>query len=60
MVWKTLGRLCQQAGLGDEPRKVFAELPQVSLADVVLPTRAGSAIRKRCVSRPAEHQAILP
>src|ERR1039457_2623707 len=30
-----------------------------SLVDVVLPTRAGVSIRKRCVSRPTEHQAIL-
>jgi hypothetical protein len=25
-LWKTMARLCQQAGLGAEPRKVFAEL----------------------------------
>jgi hypothetical protein len=27
--------------------------------DVVLPTRAGTVIRKRCVSQPSEHQQIL-
>jgi hypothetical protein len=43
----------------DEPRKIFAELQQISLVDVVLPTRADVSIRKRCVSRPTEHQAIL-
>lgn len=59
VVWKTMGRLCQQAGLGDEPRKVFAELQQIALVDVVLPTRTGIAIRKRCVSGPTEHQSIL-
>lgn len=59
VLWKTMGRLCQQAGLGDEPRKVFAELQQVVLVDVMLPTRTGVTIRKRCVSRPTEHQAIL-
>lgn len=59
VVWKTLGRLCHQAGLGDEPRKVFEELQQISLVDVVLPTRTAIAVRKRCVSRPTEHQAIL-
>jgi hypothetical protein len=58
-VWKTMGRLCHQAGLGDEARKVFAELQRISLVDVVLPTRNGTAIRKRCVSRPTEHQSIL-
>jgi len=59
VVWKTMGRLCHQAGLGEEARKVFAELQQISMVDVVLPTRNGTAIRKRCVSRPTEHQAIL-
>jgi len=59
VLWKTFGRWCHQAGLGDEPRKVFAELEQIALVDVVLPTRSGISIRKRCVSRPTEHQAIL-
>jgi hypothetical protein len=59
VLWKTLGQWCHRAGLGDEPRKIFAELEQISLVDVVLPTRAGIAIHKRCVSRPTEHQAIL-
>lgn len=59
VVWKTLARWCHAAGLGDEPRKVFAELAQIRLVDVVLPTRTGVDVRKRCVSRPTEHQAIL-
>lgn len=59
VLWKTLGQRCCRAGLGDEPRKVFAELEQIALVDVVLPTRAGISIRKRCVSRPTDHQAIL-
>lgn len=59
VLWKTFGRWCHDAGLGDEPRKIFAELEQIALVDVVLPTRAGISIRKRCVSRPTEHQAIL-
>ena len=59
VLWKTLGQRCHDAGLGDEPRKIFAELEQISLVDVVLPTRTGISIRKRCVSRPTEHQAIL-
>lgn len=54
VLWKTLGQWCQRAGLGDEPRKIFAELEQISLVDVVLPTRTGIAIRKRCVSRPQQ------
>jgi transposase len=59
VLWKTLSRWSHKAGLGDEPRKIFAELQQIFLVDIVLPTRAGITIRKRCVSRPSEHQAIL-
>lgn len=59
VLWKTLMQLCQRAGLGDEPRKVFQELADITLVDVVLPTRNGVTIRKRCISRPTEHQAIL-
>ncbi len=59
VLWKTLARLCHAAGLGQEPRKVFQELRQIRLVDVVLPTRTGLEIRKRCVTRPTEHQAIL-
>jgi len=29
------------------------------LVDVVLPTRHGPDIRRRCVTRPTDHQAIL-
>jgi len=59
VLWKTLSQLCRRAGLGDEPRKVFAELQQIGLVDVVLPTKSGIEIRKRCVTQPNEHQAIL-
>ncbi|MGH9639019.1 MAG: IS1634 family transposase, partial [Bryobacteraceae bacterium] len=59
VLWKTLAQMCRQAGLGDEPRKVFDELARIVLADVALPTRKGITIRKRCVGRPDEHQAIL-
>jgi hypothetical protein len=59
VLWKTLAQLCQRAGLGDEPRKVFQELAEVTLVDVLLPTRSGVTLRKRCISRPTEHQAIL-
>ncbi len=59
VLWKTLGRLCRQAGLGDEPRKVFQELSQIKLTDVILPTRNGKEIRLRCVETPSRHQMIL-
>jgi transposase len=58
-LWKTLGQMCRAAGLGDEPRKVLEEINGIQAVDVVLPTREGVEIRKRCISRPTEHQAIL-
>ena len=59
VLWKTLFQMVRAAGLGDEPRRVLAELSRISLVDVVLPTRSGVAIRRRCVTRPTDHQEIL-
>jgi transposase len=59
VLWKTLAQLCRQAGLGDEPRKVLDEIQGIALVDVVLPTKTGVNIRKRCVTQPSDHQAIL-
>jgi transposase len=60
VLWKTLHQMTQAAGLGDEPRRIFEELGRISLVDVVLPTRQKQVeIRRRCVSRPTDHQAIL-
>jgi transposase len=59
VLWKTLGGLCRQAGLGDEPRKVFTELSQIKLTDVILPIRNRKEIRLRCVGTPTVHQGIL-
>jgi transposase len=59
VVWKTLGQLCLRAGLGDEPRRVLDELARIKLVDVIVPTRCGREIRRRCVTRPDDHQAIL-
>ncbi len=59
VLWKTLARLCERAGLGDEPRRVFKELQEIRVVDVILPTRKGVEIRKRCITKPSEHQQIL-
>jgi transposase len=59
VLWRTLAQMCQQAGLGQEPRRVLEELGKIALVDVVLPTRQGVEIRKRCIARPTDHQAIL-
>lgn len=59
VLWKTLGQICRQAGLGSEPRRVLSELSDLRMMDVVLPTRGGIEIRKRCISKPTDHQQIL-
>jgi len=59
VLWKTLGQLCAKAGLGDEPRRVLAELGELRMMDVVLPTREGVELRRRCISTPSDHQQIL-
>jgi transposase len=59
VLWKTLAGMCRRAGLGDEPRRVFDEVDEIRLMDVVLPTSEGPELRRRCVSHPSQHQAIL-
>ena len=59
VLWKMLGQRCRAAGLGDEPRRVFDEIGQIRMVDVVLPTKAGPTITRRCITRPTQHQAIL-
>ena len=59
VLWKTLAQMCKSAGLGDEPRKVLDELAEIQSVDVILPTRCGQEIRKRCIGKPTDHQAIL-
>ena len=59
VLWKTLGQLCKAAGLGDEPRRVLDELRQIRVVDVVLRTKSGIPIRRRCITQPTEAQAIL-
>ncbi len=59
VLWKTLAGMCRATGLGDEPRRVFDELEKISLVDVVLPTRTGTELRRRCITRPTDHQALL-
>jgi transposase len=58
-IWKTLEAQCRQAGLGDEARKVYRELPEIAMVDVALPTRNGVTLRKRCIGQPNEHQLVL-
>ncbi|MEW5918956.1 MAG: IS1634 family transposase [Gemmatimonadota bacterium] len=59
VLWKFLGQLCQKAGLGDEPRRVLAELSELRTVDVVLTTTTGQELRTRCITQPTDHQKIL-
>jgi transposase len=59
VLWKTIGQMCQRAGLGDEPRKVFDEIAQIKVVDVVIPTKQGVTIRKRCIAQPTKAQSVL-
>ena len=59
VLWKMLGQMCKRAGLGSEPRKVFDEIAQIKAVDVVMPTRQGTIIRKRCIAQPTSAQAVL-
>jgi len=59
VLWKTLHQMAKAGGLGDEPRRIFEELGKISLVDGVVPARNGVEIRRRCIRRPTDHQAIL-
>jgi hypothetical protein len=52
-------RVAGKQGWATRPRQVFEALSEIALVDVVLPTRAGTVIRKRCIGQPTEHQQIL-
>jgi len=59
VMWRTLQRWMEGAGLGTAPRKLLEELAEVRSLDVVLPTGAATELRLRTVSRPEIHLAIL-
>ncbi len=59
VLWKTLGQWCKQSGLGNEPRKVLDELKRISTVDVLMQTRCGRQLRKRCVTQPTSPQKTL-
>jgi len=59
VLWKMLAQMCKRAGLGSEPRKVFEEIAQIKVVDVVLPTKQGFPIRNRCIAQPTKAQAAL-
>jgi transposase len=59
VLWKMLGQMCKRAGLGNEPRQIFDEIAQIKVVDVMLPTKQGTVITRRCISQPTKAQSVL-
>lgn len=59
VLWKALAQICKSKKLGDEPRKILDEIGRIQLCDVILPTKEGTEIKLRCVTKPDKHQNIL-
>ncbi len=61
VLWKTIEKWQERAGLGNSPRKILDELRHIESLDVVLPLvgEPGREARLRCVVRPEKAQAML-
>jgi transposase len=59
VLWKALDLKCRQAGIGNSARKILEEISAIQMVDVVLPTKSGQEIRKRCISVPEPPLAQL-
>ena len=59
VLWKMLGQMCKRAGLGNEPRKIFNEIAQIKVVDVIMSTKQGTTITKCCIAQPTKAQSIL-
>jgi len=59
VLWKALAQICKSKKLGDEPRKILDDIGRIQLCDVILPTKEGTEIKLRCVTKPDKHQNIL-
>jgi len=52
VMWRSLERWMDSAGLGTCPRKLVKEIAEIRSLDMILPTRAGRDLRLRVVGRP--------
>lgn len=59
VLWKTFGLMCKEAGLGDEPRRVYEEIKTINMVDVVLTTTEGRKLKIRTVAQPEKPLQIL-
>ena len=51
--------MCNNGGLGDEPRRIFNEIKRICMVDVVLTTTEGNELKIRTVPRPEKALQIL-
>lgn len=58
-LWRTLEQWMSATGLGTCARQLLLDLDQLHSMDVVLPTRAGQALRLRVVAKPEKPLALL-
>ena len=62
VLWRTLGQMCQQKGLGDEPRRVIDELSQIrtdNLCNSWFCRRVGRGLRSYYVAKKHPSFAVL-
>jgi hypothetical protein len=61
VMWKTLEKWQERAGLGNSPRTIIEELARIHSHDVVMPTAETPSreLRIRCVTRPDNATATL-
>ncbi len=59
VLWKTMERWMEGAGLGAAPRPLLDALSRLKSMDVILGTEQGRSIRLRCVSQPEQDLAVL-
>jgi len=59
VLWKTLGKLTEAAGLGNAVRTVLEECARIKLCEVLLPTSTGRELQLLCISRPDPGQRAL-
>jgi transposase len=59
VLWKTLERWMEHAGLGTSPRPLLDAVSRLKSMDVILGTDGGRNLVLRCVSRPEEDLELL-
>ena len=59
VLWKTLGLMCKNAGLGDEPRRVFNQIAKICMVDVVLTTTEGKELNIRTIPKPEKPLQVI-